>query len=215
MLHKACHEIELKADGDSGDFTALVSVFDNVDRVGDRVMRGAFTKTLAEWREKGDPIPVVLSHNWDDPYAHIGIADPQNVKQTARGLVVKGKLDIGDNAVARQVHRLMKRRSLKAFSFGYRVHDSEVAEDGVNELKEIELFEVGPTLVGANQSAELQAVKSALAAETDEEEVEETPPAEEPAPPAEEKKDRDELSRRILEAQLRARGIPVGEGGNQ
>lgn len=204
-MERKAFEAEVKADaGDTGEFTALVSAFGNTDRVGDRVVSGAFTKTLRAWRESGDPIPVVLSHQWDDPFAHIGVADPKNVRQTARGLLVKGRLDIADNTVARQVYRLMKRRSLKSFSFGYSVPDGgeALADDGIRDLKEVDLFEVGPTLVGANPAAELQAVKSALTGAEDD--TEEEPPAD---PPAETKTERDPLLARILDAQFRVRGI--------
>jgi Escherichia/Staphylococcus phage prohead protease len=164
LLHKTFDLIETKADGEAGQFTALASVFGNVDHVGDRVMPGAFKATLERWRESGDPIPVVLSHQWDNPMAHIGIADPRAVVETERGLLVQGKRDIGDNETAKQVHKLMKRRSLKSFSFGYVVPDGgeELAKDGANNLTEVDLVEFGPTLKGANPEAALQSVKSAL-----------------------------------------------------
>ena len=35
--------------GSAGQFEALVAVFNNIDKGGDRIVPGAFTKTLAEW----------------------------------------------------------------------------------------------------------------------------------------------------------------------
>jgi HK97 family phage prohead protease len=49
------------------------------------------------------------------------VVDPKDDAETDRGLFVKGRLDVKDNGVAKQVHRLMLRRSLKEFSFGYKV----------------------------------------------------------------------------------------------
>lgn len=163
MRHKTFELIETKADGDAGEFTALASVFGNVDLVGDRMMPGAFTKTLERWAASGDPIPVVLSHQWDDPMAHIGAAMPSDVEQTKDGLIVKGRLDIDDNPIAKQVFKLMKERRLKGWSFGYTVPagGEKVGEDGANNVSEVDLIEVGPTLKGANPQAQLQAVKSA------------------------------------------------------
>jgi HK97 family phage prohead protease len=165
MQHKSFDIIETKADADAGTFEALVAVFGNVDNVGDRIIPGAFTKTLASWAGSGDPIPVILSHQWNDVMAHIGVVEA--AKETGQGLLVKGRLDIKDNDVARQTHRLMQRRSLKEFSFGYRVPKGgeRRAKDGANELLEIDLVEVGPTLKGANSATELHAVKSALGVE--------------------------------------------------
>lgn len=167
MNRKTADLADVNADPGEGMFTALASVFHNTDRVGDRVMPGAFSKSLAKWRASGDPIPVVFSHKWDDIYAHVGIADPNDVRETHRGLEVTGTLDIHDNPVAAQLYKLMKRRSLKAWSFGYQVVDQRTGPDGVNELHELDLHEVGPTLVGANPDAGTQAIKSALADLTD------------------------------------------------
>jgi HK97 family phage prohead protease len=158
------------ADADSaGQFEALVAVFNNIDRGGDRIMPGAFTKTLAAWRASGDPVPVIWSHEWQTPDAHIGVAYAKDMKQTARGLLVKGHLDIDDNPVARRVHKLMQRRSLKEFSFGYDIPPGgrRKASDGANELIEIDLHEVGPTLKGMNPDTELREVKGLTQATDD------------------------------------------------
>lgn len=162
MLHKSFQVLETKADADAGTFEATVAIFGNIDRGGDRIMPGAFQKTLEAWKASGDPIPVILSHQWDNPMAHIGVV--QDAKETDKGLWVKGVLDVADNDVARQVHRLMLRRSLKEFSFGYDVPKGgeRRAKDGANELFQVELAEVGPTLKGMNPATELHAVKSAL-----------------------------------------------------
>lgn len=162
MEHKSFPVAETKADPDAGTFEALVSVFGNVDHVGDRVVPGAFKGTLEKWDQSGDPIPVILSHQWENPMAHIGVVE--HAYESDRGLVVKGRLDIGDNDVARQVHRLLSRRSLREFSFGYTVPrgGQKRAKDGANELLKVDLIEVGPTLKGANPATELTAVKAAL-----------------------------------------------------
>jgi HK97 family phage prohead protease len=161
VLHKN-FPFEFKNLDDAGTFEATVAVFGNVDKGGDRIMPGAFKKTLAQWEASGDPIPVIFNHDWGTPDAHIGVVE--KAVETKQGLLVKGRLDIEDNPVAKQVHRLMQRRSLKEFSFGYSVPDGgeKRAKDGANDLIEIELAEVGPTLKGMNPATELHSVKSAL-----------------------------------------------------
>lgn len=165
MHHKAV-PVEIKGAQDEGTFTALVSVFNNVDLVGDRILPGAFEKTLETWRASGDPIPIILSHLHDDVMAHIGQADPKNVVETDKGLLVKdAQLDINDNPVAAQTFKLLKQRRLKEFSFGYTVPSGgqKVGKDGVNDVSQVGLIEAGPTLKGANPSTELQAVKAMAA----------------------------------------------------
>jgi HK97 family phage prohead protease len=145
-------------DGGAGEFEALVSVFGNVDHGGDRVVKGAFSKSLAQWQEKGDPIPVIWNHMWDNPEAHIGAVKAEDAVETDDGLLVKGRLDL-DNPFAAQVYRLLSERRVKEFSFGYRVVDAE-RKNGALELNELDLFEVGPTLKGMNPATELLAVKA-------------------------------------------------------
>jgi HK97 family phage prohead protease len=151
-----------------GTFEAVVAVFDNVDKSGDRINSKAFDNTLETWRKSGDPIPVILSHNWDDPFAIIGHADPNQVKAIeGRGLYVKGMIDhLEENPVAAQVHRLMGARLLKEFSFGYTVPagGEKKAQDGAFDLTEINLIELGPTLKGVNPETELLSLKSAVSA---------------------------------------------------
>lgn len=207
MERKTFNLIETKAD-DEGNFTALASVFGNVDSVGDRMLPGSFQKTLEAWRKSGDPIPVILSHNWADPFAMVGKADPRAVYEDDRGLVVQGTLDL-ENEVARQVHKLMKDRLLKGWSFGYTVpKGGQRQRNGANEVSEVDLVEVGPTLKGANSEARLESIKSALhketeapprpveAPETPEEDApaEETPPSPEPVPPPDDEPTPEEAS---------------------
>lgn len=148
---------------DAGTFTAVVSVFGNVDRGGDRILPGAFTASLQAWAAKGDPIPVIWSHEWDDPFAHIGYVE--SIAETATGLEVKGRVDT-DRDFAAQVNHLLVTRRVTQFSFGYFPTQFAYVEDPtygtVRELSEVELFEVGPTLVGMNPATELLEAASAL-----------------------------------------------------
>jgi HK97 family phage prohead protease len=167
--HKFCPILDAKALAD-GEVTAMFSVFGNVDLVGDRIKSGAFTKTLKRWQDSKDPIPVIVSHQWDDVWAHIGYAEPGDVKQMPRGVVAKAKLDVDDNPLAAQAHKLMKRGTFKGWSFGYTVPEGgeklvEEKSGMVNEITELDLIEIGPTLKGANPEAQLQAAKAWLTRE--------------------------------------------------
>ncbi|MEU1152631.1 HK97 family phage prohead protease [Streptomyces sp. NPDC005918] len=148
-----------------GQFTALVSVFDNEDSMGDVVRAGAFTETLAAWAAKGDSIPVIWSHAWGDPFAHIGHV--VKATETLAGLEVVGQIDdLEDNPTAAQVSRLLKGRRVTQFSFAYDVDEEAYVRDddhrygGYWELRKLSLHEVGPCLVGANQETELLAAKA-------------------------------------------------------
>lgn len=154
------------ADGlAEGQFTALVSVFDTEDSMGDIVRPGAFTETLEQWAAKGDDIPVIWSHAWGDPFAHIGRV--VKATETLQGLEVTGQIeDLEENPTAGQVYRLLKGRRVTQFSFAYDVGEGAWVKDdehpwgGYYELRRLKLHEVGPCLVGANQETELLAAKA-------------------------------------------------------
>lgn len=153
------YQAQVKAtdDGDAGTFEALVSVFGNVDHAGDRVMPGAFAKSLERWSESGDPIPVVFSHRWDDLDAHIGKV--LQAEETDDGLLVTAQLDVEEDEAAAKVHRLLKDRRIREFSFAYDVLDEKKADDGANELLELDVIELGPTLKGMNPETVLVGAK--------------------------------------------------------
>jgi HK97 family phage prohead protease len=163
-IHKV-HGITItRVEGRKGRM--LVSAYHNIDFQGDRVMPGAFTKTIAEWEASGDPCPFIWSHAWSDPMAHVGVVT--KFTDTPKGLVVD--FDITDSTdFAKQVARLLKERRVTQASFAYDVVRERKGEDGANELLELKLIECGPTLSGANPLTELlsrKSVQAMLARET-------------------------------------------------
>lgn len=156
-------DIKARQDGSKGIVDALVSVIGNVDLGNDRIMPGAFKNTINEWQMKGDPLPVIWSHEWDKPEAHVGFVDPSNMEETPEGLKVRMQFDL-DRPFAEQVFHLLKSRRVTQFSFGYFARKFEmVQEDGkdIRELLDLEVFEVGPTLLGMNPATQLLNAASA------------------------------------------------------
>jgi HK97 family phage prohead protease len=146
-------------DAKRGEFTALVSIIGNVDLQGDVVVSGAFTKSLERLRQSGNPVPVVWSHDWTDPFAHVGFAWPSNIREAKAGefprapqggLLVRGRFDV-DKPFAKQVYDLVRERRVTEWSFAYDVVKQRKRSDGANELLVLDLLEVGPTLKGANE----------------------------------------------------------------
>ena len=163
----------LKALPDEGPgiFSAVVSVFGNVDYHGDRILPGAFTASLEGWKASGDPIPVIFSHQWDNPDAHVGevlearellAGDPllagTGLEQNG-GLWTKFQLYVEDpdETAARRLAKRLDRRTIREFSFAYDVLEEQRGSDGANELVALDVLEVGPTLKGANPATRLLA----------------------------------------------------------
>jgi HK97 family phage prohead protease len=154
-------EVKATTEGPKGLFAARVSVFGNVDRNGDRVMPKAFDGTLERWRASGRNIPVIWSHEHKEPDAYIGEVDPADVSVTEDGLVVAGRLFIDANPRAAQVYELLSKGLVHSWSFAYEVKDERVADDLAREILEAEIFEIGPTLIGANPNAQTLMVAEA------------------------------------------------------
>lgn len=157
--------LKVKAAGpddgmEEGQFQAYISVFGNTDSYGDIVEKGAFTRTLGEWAEKGNTIPVLWGHDMNDPFANIG--GVLSAEEDDYGLKVTAQLDL-ENPTAAQVYRLAKGRRTTSCSFAYSVRDGEERKDGYH-LKDLDLFEVSIVQVPANELAEITMVKDATAA---------------------------------------------------
>lgn len=155
---------ENNTDLKDGQFKAIVSVFDNVDSFGDVIRKGAFAKSLQDWSAKGDEIPVIWSHDWADPFSHLGTV--QKAVETDRGLEITGYIspeDRAENPKAAQVYRLLKSRRVTQFSFAFDIEDGGYeTKDGKEffELRQLKIHEVGPCLLGVNQETELLAAKA-------------------------------------------------------
>ena len=148
---------------DGGTVRAYASTFDRIpDAVGDIVAPGAFEKTLAAWRESGKPIPLLWGHDTDDPFSNIGAATDYGTDE--RGLWFDAAFD-AENEKAQYVRKLVKEGRVFQCSFAYAVNDSApvTLDDGrkVNELRELDLFEISIVQIPANQNATIEEVKSA------------------------------------------------------
>lgn len=156
-------EVKVSSSGDKGIVEALVSVFGNVDLGGDRVLEGAFSESLAKWKAKGDPMPFIFSHQWDNPDAYLGAVT--EAEETQDGLVVKAQIDLGHPA-AKRVFDLLKQRLITQFSFGFYAEEFSYVKDEVygevRELSKVDVFEVGPTLMGMNPETALLEAASAV-----------------------------------------------------
>jgi HK97 family phage prohead protease len=146
---------------EEGVVEAIVAAY-NVDSVGDRIIPGAFKKSLDRHALAGNRIPFVWSHKSEDPDSYIG--EVIEAEERPEGLWVKAKLDI-DEPKAAKVYKLLKGRRVSQFSFAYTETDARPAaksDDGaLKDLHELDIHECGPTMVGANPNTALLGVKAA------------------------------------------------------
>jgi HK97 family phage prohead protease len=160
VKRKYIEAVDLTALGE-GEMVALASTFGDVDKHGDRVIRGAYSTDVARVKA-GASLPLVWGHDVNgSPQNFVG--EIHDADETDEGLEVRARFDL-DDPVARKAYRLVKRRAIDKLSIGYRVRRERRAKDGVNELLDIELHEVSLVLSPANVRARVLAIKDAPAA---------------------------------------------------
>ena len=145
-----------------GIVEGYAATFDRIpDSYGDVIKQGAFADSLAEWSEKGMPIPLLYGHNTEDPALNIGKVIEAH--EDERGLFVRAEFD-ADNEKAQYVRKLVQEGRLYQFSFAYEILDASNVEleDGRSayELRRLNLFEVSLVQIPANQRAVVTGVKS-------------------------------------------------------
>ncbi|WP_345764682.1 HK97 family phage prohead protease [Diaminobutyricibacter sp. McL0608] len=123
--------------------------------------KGAFAQTIQDWASSGNTVPILYGHNAADPYMNVAAA--VDLSEDDHGLLVHGKFD--DAPAAEQVYSLVKSRRLSQLSFAYDTIDQGPVEvaggEKANELRQVRLYEVSLVPVGANQTTEILAIKSA------------------------------------------------------
>lgn len=160
-------EVRVKTDADgnpTGVVEAYVSVFGNVDLVGDRVVKGAFSEFVQRVKD-GWRAPFVWSHKTHTPEMFIG--DTIDAEETEHGLKVTAQLHM-DEPVAAKVFSLIEKRQVSQYSFAYKVKEARwVDEDGkrIYELVKLDVHETGPTMFGANPETRTVTAKDLPAAE--------------------------------------------------
>ena len=151
-------DFSVKALGEEGTFEGYVSTFGNVDRQGDIVLPGAFSKTIK--RSKGK-VPFLMVHRtWQ--IVGFGV----DAMEDEHGLKVTGEFtmesDAGRNAHATVMHA-QKVGAKLGLSMGYAIlkNGAEFDEGSqLRKLKAIDLLEYSIAPVPANTEARITGVKS-------------------------------------------------------
>lgn len=133
---------------DAGAFEGYASVFNNVDRVGDIILPGAFAKSARE-------VPILAHHD------QRSIVGRGTVTEDSKGLLIQGQIDL-DLEDGKKIYPLVKKGYLKGLSIGYRVPKGMGLwrDDNVYEIREVDLYEVSLVTIPANPKAQVARVKS-------------------------------------------------------
>lgn len=142
-------------DASVGRIEGYASVFGILDKGGDIVQPGAFKKTLAEWKKKGQLIPMLWQH---DPHTPIGVWT--DLVEDDHGLKVGGDL-IMDVPQAAIVRALVKAKAVRGLSIGYASKDATIDRaTGARLLKTVDLWEISPVTFPMLPEATISGVKT-------------------------------------------------------
>ena len=154
LEYKRLPAVDIKVDAEQGIIEAYVSIFNNVDLGGDKILPGAFADSLKKKLPKG-----VWSHNWDQP-----VAKTVEAKEDEKGLYIKGQFNL-DTQRGKEAFSDIKFGIIDEFSIGFRIQEYSWEKDGEQEdeirvIKKIKLYEWSPVLAGMNPDTELVGVKA-------------------------------------------------------
>ncbi|MBB4375616.1 HK97 family phage prohead protease [Bradyrhizobium sp. SBR1B] len=140
-------EIEFKASSD-GRIAGHGSIFNNIDSYGEKVLPGAFVKSLSQ-----GPLPKMLwQHDPDKP-----IGKWLTAREDTQGLYVEGLLNLKTTS-GRDAYEHLMAGDVDGMSIGYR--EVKAKNDGnVRVLEELALYEVSVVTFPANRAATVSAVK--------------------------------------------------------
>src|SRR5512147_2566360 len=106
MQHLTAKAATVKTE--EGTFTAYASAFNNVDRTGERVIKGAFRDTIRRWQSAGRDVPLVWDHG-RGAHEVIGSVDSSTMEERDAGLYIEASPDLEDSELAREAWRSVKR----------------------------------------------------------------------------------------------------------
>ena len=121
---------------DGTQIEGYASLFGACDQGGDVVAPGAYQASLGQLETENRRVKMLWQH---DPAQPIGVWD--EVRETARGLYVKGRL-LDSVAQGREAAALIAAGAIDGLSIGYRTRKAGKTDQGKRLLKELELWEV-------------------------------------------------------------------------
>lgn len=153
-----------------GAFEGYGSVFGVTDSYGDVVAKGAFKRTLREWKQgRGKYPPMLLQHGGGffaggaEDLVPVGVWEEMREDDT--GLYVQGRLLAIDTDLGKRVHAAMLAGALDGLSIGFQTRDVAYGKEGTDEpartLKAVDLWEVSLVTYPANSDARVTQVKRA------------------------------------------------------
>lgn len=148
-------EIKTK-DGDFGVIKGYASTYNNVDRGGDIIKKGAFINSIKRHLDEDRQVRMFFQHDRMFP---IGGYPAEKIVDDEKGLLVEGNINLKADK-GRSTYELIKQGAISDLSIGYSINDAIVDDDGNLNLIDLELWEISPVSEPMNTQANILSVKS-------------------------------------------------------
>lgn len=176
MLTRMCVPFAVRADEPEAEaetgrsFSGYGSVFGVVDSYGTVVQKGAFSRTLKEWKARHKFPKLLLQHGGgffggsvDDL---VPVGKWSEMHEDDHGLFMRGDLFDVDTDRQKTVRAALREGELDGLSIGFRTRKSERDEEtGIVTLTDIELWEVSLVTFPANPEATVTDVRGVMPTE--------------------------------------------------
>lgn len=157
MRHIHVPVTDFKYDQAAGEFSCYANVFNVVDHVRDRSVKGCFKKSI-ERHLKGNTMPKMF---WMHNPFELPVGTWFEMREDEKGLFMRGRLS--KTSKGTDIEILAKDGALDSFSIGYIVIE-ERKNHGMNcnDLIEIDVKEVSWVNFACNEASTLQSIKAAM-----------------------------------------------------
>ena len=146
-------------EGNNGSISGYFATFDHDhgDSYGDVIRKGSFLETIARRKKTGHPFPLCFNHDFSCIIGRV-----TDIGEDSKGAYFTAEFFPTEKA--QEVRSIVKSGVLWQFSFAYAVLDQGKVKAGdgsiVNELRELELYEISVVAVPANPRATLTSIKN-------------------------------------------------------
>ncbi|RIY01286.1 HK97 family phage prohead protease [Aureimonas flava] len=139
-------------DDEPGLIRGYASLFDRTDRAGDRILRGAFARSLEERTASG--VRMLWQHDPAEPIGRWTV-----LREDARGLYAEGRLELGSRR-GREALALLRGGAIDGLSIGFRTRRSKPLRDAARRLlTDIDLWEISLVTFPMQEAARVREVR--------------------------------------------------------
>lgn len=154
--------LEVKADSESGIVEGYFSGFNNVDSDNDRILQGAFSKSIQEHGPQSTSNRKIAHLAYHDTRRPIGVI--QELKEDSTGLYFRSKM--GSHTEGQDFLKMYQEGIIREHSIGFnyipdKIKAVEEGDQTIWDIAEVKLWEGSAVVFGANsETPNLSIVKS-------------------------------------------------------